>query len=281
MFYHIRIDYFDKKLKVNQTLYCFDITDRKTVDDKVRKYLYGESLLFAGTKLSSEDIRHFRVFQSQYDIEKCKKIGDSRIGPNIIFVYTKDTILEVTDLCPEITDEIFEKVEASANKVSSGISESEKDIDTRRPPSKKIFIVQGHDNATRSEVELLIKKLGYHPIVLFKQPDGGATIIEKLEREISDISFAIILYTGCDEGKTKDEKDLKPRARQNVVFEHGLMCGILGRKKVVALVEPGIEIPGDLTGIIYKTIDAAGNWQLQVAREMKAAGLQVDLNLLF
>ena len=60
-------------------------------------------------------------------------------------------------------------------------------------------------------------------------------LIEKIE-EYTDVSFAIVLYTGCDVGKLKTETDLKLRARQNVVFEHGYLVNKLGRKRVVALV---------------------------------------------
>lgn len=146
--------------------------------------------------------------------------------------------------------------------------------------SKKIFIVHGHDDARRLNVELLIKDLGYEPVVLFKEPNKGATIIEKLERETADVAFAIVIYTKCDEGKAVNETVLKPRARQNVVFEHGMMCCFLGRNKVVALVDSGVEIPGDLSGIIYITLDAAESWKFQLAKEMKAAGLNVDMNRL-
>ena len=146
--------------------------------------------------------------------------------------------------------------------------------------SNKVFIVHGHDSNTRNEVELLVKQLGFEPVVLFKKPNMGDTIIEKLLRECSEATFAIVLYTKCDEGKAVGEPDLKPRARQNVVFEHGLMCGILGRKKVVALVEEKVEVPGDLSGVVYIPLDTAKRWQFDVAREMKASGLQVDLNKL-
>jgi predicted nucleotide-binding protein len=144
----------------------------------------------------------------------------------------------------------------------------------------KVFIVHGHDSNIRNEAELLVKQLGFEPVVLFKQPNRGDTIIEKLLRESSEVAFAIVLYTKCDEGKAVEETDLKPRPRQNVVFEHGLMCGILGRKNVVALVEEGVEVPGDLSGVVYIILDAAKRWQFDVAREMKASGLQVDLNKL-
>ena len=144
----------------------------------------------------------------------------------------------------------------------------------------KVFIVHGHDSNTRNEAELLVKQLGFEPVVLFKKPNMGDTIIEKLLRESRVAAFAIVLYTKCAEGKAVEETELKPRARQNVVFEHGLMCGLLGRKNVVALVEEGVEVPGDLSGVVYITLDAAKRWQFDVAREMRACGLQVDLNKL-
>ena len=146
--------------------------------------------------------------------------------------------------------------------------------------SSKVFIVHGHDSNTRNEAELLVKQLGLEPVVLFKKPNMGDTIIEKLIRETCEAAFAIVLYTKCDEGKAVEETELKPRARQNVVFEHGLMCGILGRKRVVALVDEGVEVPGDLSGVVYITLDAAKRWHFDVAREMKASGLQIDLNKL-
>ncbi len=66
------------------------------------------------------------------------------------------------------------------------------------------------------------------------------TIIEKIEKH-SDVTFAVVLYTGCDKGKFKEDSRYHLIARQNVVFEHGYMVAKLGRNKVVALVEPNVE----------------------------------------
>lgn len=151
--------------------------------------------------------------------------------------------------------------------------------ESRVVDSKKVFIVHGHDKTIRTEVELFVKNLGFEPIVLFKQTNQGSTIINKLERNTKDACFAIVLYTSCDEGRAVGDSELKPRARQNVVFEHGMMWGLLGRERVVALVEEGVEIPGDLSGVVYISLNDS-SWQLAVAKEMKAAQLDVDLNKL-
>ena len=89
-----------------------------------------------------------------------------------------------------------------------------------------VFIVHGHDTSRRNEVELFMRRIGLEPIILCNQPNGGLTIIEKIE-ENSDVAFALVLYTGCDEGRLKGTTDLKLRARQNVVFEHGFLINKL------------------------------------------------------
>lgn len=149
-----------------------------------------------------------------------------------------------------------------------------------RKDLKKVFIVHGHDTALLTEVELFIKQLDYEPVVLFKKPNKGNTIIEKIEREAQDVAYAIVLYTACDLGKAKEAAELLPRARQNVVFEHGYMCARLGREKVCALLEPGVEMPGDLNGVVYIKYDENATWRLSVVKEMKAVGLEADANKL-
>lgn len=144
--------------------------------------------------------------------------------------------------------------------------------------SKQVFIVHGHDVNTRTEVENFVRSIGYEPIILCKRADMGNTIIEKIERESKDICYAIVIYTACDLGKDKDAANLTPRARQNVVFEHGFMCAKLGRSRVVALLEKGVEQPGDLSGVIYKPLDDGGMWKYAIAKEMIAVGLSVNMN---
>lgn len=41
-----------------------------------------------------------------------------------------------------------------------------------------------------------------------------------------------------------------------------------------------IEIPTDFSGILYTPMDDVADWRLKLAREIKAAGIDVDLNKL-
>lgn len=138
---------------------------------------------------------------------------------------------------------------------------------------KKVFIVHGHNELIRDSVELFLHRLGLEPIILANEANGGSTIIDKFTSN-ADVSFAIILYTACDEGRSKEENDLKSRARQNVIFEHGYFYAKLGCRNVVALHEPRVEIPSDLSGVLY--ISLASDWKSELKKEMKAAGIEAD-----
>lgn len=145
--------------------------------------------------------------------------------------------------------------------------------------SNKVFIVHGHDDAAKQEMARTLEKAGFEAIILHEQPDKGRTIIEKIE-DYADVKYAVILYTECDLGRDRNDPPASEqyRARQNVVFEHGFFIGKLGRDHVYAFVKGKIELPGDMDGVIYKPMDSAGAWKMELAKEMKAVGLPVDMN---
>lgn len=143
---------------------------------------------------------------------------------------------------------------------------------------KKAFIVHGHDDATKLKIARFLEKLGFEAIILHEQANGGKTIIEKLEH-FTDVGFGIVLYTPDDEGSVKDKNNYKPRARQNVVFEHGLLIGKLGRERVFPLVtDHSVELPGDISGMVYLSDNG---WEVNLAREIKALKYDIDLNKVF
>ena len=65
-----------------------------------------------------------------------------------------------------------------------------------------------------------------------------------------------------------------------MIFELGFMIGKLGRERVCALHKGEVEIPSDFSGVLWIGMDSEGAWQFKLARELKAAGIKVDLNRL-
>ena len=143
----------------------------------------------------------------------------------------------------------------------------------------KVFIVHGHDETAKLMTARFVEKLGLKAIILHEQASSGRTIIEKIEH-YSDVGFAIVLYTPDDVGSVKSNaEELKGRARQNVVFEHGYLVGKLGRKNVAALVRKPIELPNDVSGVVYINMNEA-DWQYKLVIEMKNSEYEIDANRL-
>lgn len=145
--------------------------------------------------------------------------------------------------------------------------------------SKRVFVVHGHDELLKTKTARFIEKLGFEAVILHEQANRGMTIIEKIEAH-TDVGFAIVLYTPDDRGNTAAGAaggDLLLRARQNVVFEHGYLMAKLSREQVVPLVSGKLDLPSDISGVVY--VDDK-NWELDIAKEMKAAGYQIDFNRL-
>ena len=150
--------------------------------------------------------------------------------------------------------------------------------------SGKIFVVHGNDEEMKQATARMLEKLGLEAIILHEHPNEGKTVIEKLMSFAEKASFAIVLLSPDDFAfpKDLDMKFAKSRARQNVILELGFFMGKLGRARVVALYrkDERFEIPSDYDGVLYVPYEKEGNWNLLVAKELKAAGFNVDLNKL-
>jgi predicted nucleotide-binding protein len=93
----------------------------------------------------------------------------------------------------------------------------------------------------------------------------------------SDVGFAVILLSPDDEGRVKGETP-QPRARQNVLLELGYFIGKLTRRRVCTLKVGDVEIPSDWRGVIDEPFDKGGGWKQTLARELEAAGYEIDWN---
>lgn len=149
--------------------------------------------------------------------------------------------------------------------------------ENKRTNTKEVFVVHGRDNEAKETVARFLTRLALTPVILHEQPNQGQTIIEKFEQH-AQVGFAVALLTPDDVGALRDNSnDLKPRARQNVVFELGYFLGRLGRERVCALTKGNVEIPSDYGGVVYISLDDGG-WKMNLIREFKNAGLDVDAN---
>lgn len=137
----------------------------------------------------------------------------------------------------------------------------------------KVFIIHGHDNEMKKEVQLLLLRAGLDDVVLHECADKGRTIIDKLIEESNDAVYVIALLSPDDELTNGSY-----RARQNVILEVGYFLGKLGKSKVRLLTKGSVEIPSDLQGILYQGFDDNGAWKIKLLKEISAVGITLDVS---
>jgi predicted nucleotide-binding protein len=141
-----------------------------------------------------------------------------------------------------------------------------------------ILLIHGQDGTAKRLVLEFIEKQGLRALIPDEQVNEGEGFIEKF-RDLANIHFAIVLFTPND-ATTSQDKPGGRRARliQDIIFEFGYLVGKLGQERVCALCQGGAKISFDHSGAVSIPMDSRGGWRLLVAKEIKQAGIEIDLN---
>ncbi|MCK4654721.1 MAG: nucleotide-binding protein [Candidatus Cloacimonetes bacterium] len=180
----------------------------------------------------------------------------------------------------EKTAKLHKDIEEKLNKLNSikislGVLESKAE-ETTEIAKNKVFFVHGSDCDTKIGVLDFIKNIGLEPIILKELAAAGKTLIDEVQ-ERSDIKYAIALLTPDNVGGVYSE-EMQFRPTQNVILEVGFFVGKFGRKNVSTLHHEDIELPADYHGYEYIKIDETNDWKSTLAKELKNAGFDIDLN---
>ena len=188
--------------------------------------------------------------------------------------------LEVTKSRIRISMKGWQRVRQLHNKSEAIANSGDDRLSEQNPNERRVFVVHGHDNEAKESVARFLKKIELEPIILHERPSKGLTVIEKIEA-YSGVEYAVVLLTPDDVGAVKgNERNLQPRARQNVILELGYFLAKLGRSKVAAVMRGDIELPSDYHGVVYMRYDN-GEWKDKIIQELKALGIEVDANKAF
>lgn len=139
---------------------------------------------------------------------------------------------------------------------------------------RNVFIVHGQNEAKKLELKGFLTDLGLRPVILHEQGSTGNTIIEKFEHYAPQSAFAFVLMTPDDKAGVGNATEAKWRARQNVIMELGWFMAQLGRKRVVILHQGEVEIPSDISGVVYiKFNESVREVGEDIRTELRNAGL--------
>jgi predicted nucleotide-binding protein len=243
----------------------------------VRPFLAREQFQVNGYFLDASRITRLAIFCTNRTSKELSDKENREMPENVIMYISPEDVLDFDKYTTDITRETIEqvKLELKQTEVPAQVHPGAKPIQPITTTGDEVFIVHGHDAATKNEVARFVERAGLKATILHEQPNFGRAIIEKFEEHASQAGFAIILLTPDDVGG-EGGVTLKPRARQNVIAEMGYFAGKLGRRRVCVLMKGTVEVPSDFAGVVYTEMDDRGAWKGALGRELQAAGYAVD-----
>lgn len=274
--YHILVELKNKKYYEE---YDLEKSEKEIINDYIVPYLKNEDFFIGSNFVKKEDIIEFVIKKTEIRIENYRQqLEWKRNSSGVVYLYpvykrvTLRNQITGKNIVGDLIKQAKEKEELLKEKEIDGTSISRSD--------NRVFIVHGHDNEMKIDVARFIDKIGLESIILHEQASKGQTIIDKID-EYTNVSYGIVLYSPCDLGKAKNDTELKERARQNVVFEHGYLIGKLGKNKVIALNKGDIETPSDIGGVVYIPYNTHEGWKISIIKELKENNFEIDYNKIF
>ena len=137
--------------------------------------------------------------------------------------------------------------------------------------NKVLFVSHGPKDPSSEAVLQFVQQLSMAVV----EADHTNGLIDTLEAR-NDMGFAIVMNVAdhVENGKAS--------MSETSVFKLGYAAGKIGLKRMCMMHGPTSSAPanGDAHGIAHMPVDVNGGWQLHLARQMKRAGLDIDLNRL-
>lgn len=146
------------------------------------------------------------------------------------------------------------------------------------PVSTGLLVIRGQASPASDSVGVFLKTLGIDVAGIHAELSGehaGEVALAALEKN-PDAAFALLVLGRDDAAALRAPGACGP----GVAFQLGYLVGRLGLSRVCVLCEGGSEVFNDPHGILCLPIDPADGWHLQLARHLRRAGIEVDLNRL-
>ena len=132
----------------------------------------------------------------------------------------------------------------------------------------RIGIVSRLDEAAGKAASDFITQLGLEPLILAEPPGAAASTTLKRLDGLRGLDYAIVMMKAEDFAGE----------RGTVLLEIGFVLGAVGAGRTCLLTSGQPAAVPELVGVARHPVDDNGLWRLLVAREMRQAGLDVDMN---
>ena len=173
-YFHARV--YGKQKAYTLTSVEINLTKEQIIWDFIHRINTGKMVVCDGNVYVGNEITTFKFYSSKQKLQLPKDHTRYDL-PHFVYMNLTDVTRELL----EESKEILPKEEPSAF-------------------SNEVFIVHGHSTSEHEFTRMLENELHLKAIILHEQPNGGKTIIEKLEREAEKPAYVFVLLSPDDIG---------------------------------------------------------------------------------
>jgi hypothetical protein len=145
----------------------------------------------------------------------------------------------------------------------------------RSATGRRVAIVCRLDATVGKSAAAFVEGLGLESsLVQASAGSGQHRSIDALD-EVRGADYALVVLPASDLGAAAPGAAVRPE----ILLEAGFLFGAVGRRRVCFLFDGPPALGPELQAVVvHHVLDQAGVWRLLLAREMKQAGLDVDMN---
>ena len=132
----------------------------------------------------------------------------------------------------------------------------------------RIGIVSRLGEAPNKAASAFVAQLGLEPVLFTEPPAGGGAASFKRLDGLRGLDYAIVMLSADD----------LAGERGAMLMEIGFVLGAVGAGRTCLALSGAPAPVAELEGIARHSMDDGGLWRLLLAREMRQAGLDVDMN---
>lgn len=174
--YHIRLDYFDNKIKVVRTFLEYDYPSKENVVNEVLlPYLQEKSFIFGGAKVEGGGIRKVEIYETKSSIDEAVENVNGTASPMMTFIpYTREGILR-DELVPKVTRQLIQEVQEQIKLQKK----NEQKVETKKEKQPLLFISHSSENEKiATSLVKMLRTLGFNKKNLFCSSVPGYDIPE-------------------------------------------------------------------------------------------------------
>lgn len=174
--YHIRLDYFDNKIKVVRTFFEYDYPSKENVvNDVLLPYLQGKSFIFGGAKVEDGGIRKVEIYETKSSIDKAVEMVNGTASPMKTFIpFTRENMLR-DELIPKVTRQLIQEVQEQIKLQKK----NEQKVETKKEKQPLLFISHSsEDEKIATSLVKMLRTLGFNKKNLFCSSVPGYDIPE-------------------------------------------------------------------------------------------------------